>query len=56
MAKAGGDERGGKQLPPNPDFPKELIQLLKEKLDKKEAPFLKYLEKNLTMIWIDEND
>ena len=56
MGSAGGDEEGGKQLLPNPDFPEELIQLLKEKLDKKEVPFLKYLGKNLTMIWIDEND
>ena len=56
MGSAGGDEEGSKQLLPNHDFPEELIQLLKEKLDKKEVPFLKYLGKNLTMIWIDEND
>ena len=56
MFSAGGDERDDKLLPSNPDFPEDLIHLLKEKLDKKEAPFLKYLGKNLTLVWIDEND
>ena len=56
MSSAGGDERDDKLLPSNPDFPEDLIHLLKEKLDKKEAPFLKYLGKNLTLVWIDEND
>ena len=56
MSSAGGDERDDKLLPSNPDFPEYLIHLLKEKLDKKEAPFLKYLGKNLTLVWIDEND
>jgi hypothetical protein len=56
MFSAGGDERDDKLLPPNPDFPEDLIQLLKEKLNKKDAPFLKYLGKNLILVWIDEND
>lgn len=56
MDGAGGDRIEGGQLPTNPDFPKELIDLLKGKINKKDAPFLKYLEKNITMIWIDEDD
>lgn len=56
MSDAAGDSMGHNHLPEQPDFPKELIKVLKKKLDKKEAPFLKFLEKKLTMIWIDEND
>ena len=56
MGDATGDDEGGSELPTQPNFPKDLIEVLKCRLDKKEAPFLKYLEKKLNMIWIDKDD
>tara|TARA_B100000427_G_scaffold329835_1_gene348354 strand:- start:1166 stop:1720 length:555 start_codon:yes stop_codon:yes gene_type:complete len=56
MGEAPGDEAEGGQLPTQPDFPHELIEVLKGKLNKKDAPFLKYLGKKLNMVWIDSDD
>ena len=56
MSNATGDGGKGDELPNQPDFPKDLIKVLKGRLDKKEAPFLKYLDKKLNMIWIDKDD
>ena len=56
MGDAPGDEAEGGQLPTQPDFPHELIEVLKGKLNKKDAPFLKYLGKKLNMVWIDSDD
>ena len=55
--KGGGDIDGGRiDLPEKPWIPTGLIEELKSKLTKKEAPFLKYLGKNLNLIWIDKNE
>ena len=51
-----GDRLGENQLPLQPKFPDEMIELLKQKLTKNDAPFLKFLGKNLTMSWIEEDD
>jgi hypothetical protein len=53
-----GGEPSKKKLrhPEKPWIPTGLIEELKSKLTKKEAPFLKYLEKNLRLIWIDRNE
>jgi hypothetical protein len=53
----GGDIDGRRiDLPEKPWIPTGLIEELKSKLTKKEAPFLKYLGKNLDLIWIDEKE
>ena len=53
----GGDIAEGRiDLPEKPWIPTGLIEELKTKLTKKEAPFLKYLGKNLNLIWIDKNE
>ena len=55
--KDGGDIDGGRiDLPDKPWIPTGLIEELKSKLTKKEAPFLKHLGKNLDLIWIDKNE
>ena len=55
--KDGGDIDGGRiDLPDKPWIPTGLIEELKSKLTKKEAPFLKHLGKNLNLIWIDKNE
>lgn len=55
--KGGGDINGGRiDLPEKPWIPTGLIEELKSKLTKKEAPFLKHLGKNLDLIWIDKNE
>ena len=55
--KGGGDIDGGRiDLPEKPWIPTGLIEELKSKLTKKEAPFLKHLGKNLDLIWIDKNE
>ena len=56
MNGATGDRLGEDQLPSQPKFPDEMIELLKQKLTKNDAPFLKFLGKNLTMSWIEEDD
>ena len=56
MSGATGDRLGENQLPSQPKFPDEMIELLKQKLTKNDAPFLKFLGKNLTMSWIEEDD
>ena len=55
--KGGGEIDGGRiDLPEKPWIPTGLIEKLKSRLTKKEAPFLKYLGKNLDLIWIDKNE
>ena len=55
--KGDGDIDGGRiDLPDKPWIPTGLIEELKSKLTKKEAPFLKHLGKNLDLIWIDKNE
>jgi hypothetical protein len=55
--KGGGDiDRERIDLPEKPWIPTGLIEELKSKLTKKEAPFLKHLDKNLDLIWIDKNE
>ena len=55
--KGDGDIDGGRiDLPEKPWIPTGLIEKLKSRLTKKEAPFLKYLGKNLDLIWIDKNE
>ena len=54
-----GDSGQGEKivnLPEKPWLPEGLIDELKSKLTKNEAPFLKYLGKNLQLIWIDKNE
>ena len=55
---SGGGDKGDKviQLPEKPWIPLGLIEELKSKLSKKEAPFLRHLGKNLELIWIDKNE
>ena len=56
MSGGGGLDKGRIGLPEKPWIPEGLIEELKSKLTKKEAPFLKYLGKNLELIWIDKNE
>ena len=56
MSEADGPNRTILELPEKPWLPDELITELKTRLDKKDAPFLKFLGKNLQLIWIDENE
>ena len=56
MSGGGGIGEGIIDLPEKPWIPTGLIEELKTKLTKKEAPFLKYLGKNLNLIWIDKNE
>ena len=56
MSGEGGLDKGRIDLPEKPWIPEGLIEELKSKLTKKEAPFLKYLGKNLELIWIDKNE
>jgi hypothetical protein len=56
MVEDGGPDIERFETPKKPWIPAGLIDELKSKLTKKEAPFLKYLGKNLQLVWIDKNE
>jgi len=56
MSGADESDRIILDLPEIPWLPDGLISELKSKLNKKDAPFLKFLGKNLELIWIDEKE
>ena len=56
MTGDGGQGEKIVNIPEKPWLPEGLIDELKSKLTKNEAPFLKYLGKNLQLIWIDKNE
>ncbi|MDE0954767.1 MAG: hypothetical protein OR994_08825 [Candidatus Poseidoniales archaeon] len=56
MSGDSGAERKIIDLPEKPWIPVGLIDELKSKLTKKDAPFLKYLSKNLELVWIEKSE